>query len=215
MFGIKTAILCSISPLSRFEREWRNMNQHNETMLKNMHVDFTRVIVGKKTYGDLNVSFSAPSDNNTKLKIGSYCSIGAGVQFLLASEHQTTGISTYPFKAKCFEYKWESGSKSDIVVADDVWIGINAIICSGVKIGQGAVIGAGAVVTKNVDPYAVVGGNPAVTLKYRFSENLIQRLIKIDICKLFDKMRQDDITLLYTPLTDDILTELLKKAKMD
>jgi acetyltransferase-like isoleucine patch superfamily enzyme len=214
MFGIKTFILNSVAlsrVLSDFQNAWRDKNQHNETMLKNMKIDFTRIIIGKKTYGDLNVDFTAPSDNTTKLKIGSYCSIGPGVQFLLASEHQTTSISTYPFKARCFGYEYESGSKGDIVVADDVWIGMNAIICSGVKIGQGAVIAAGTVVTKNVEPYAIVGGNPAETIKYRFSEHLIKRLIKIDICKLFDMMRQDDIGLLYTPLTEDILTELLKK----
>ena len=74
-------------------------------------------------------------------------------------------------------------TNGDIVVGDDVWVGQRAIIMSGVNIGQGAVIGAGAIVTKNVPPYAIVGGIPAKVIRYRFSEELIQELLKIDYSK--------------------------------
>ncbi|MDR2409142.1 MAG: hypothetical protein LBE13_13650, partial [Bacteroidales bacterium] len=73
-----------------------------------------KVIVGKKTYGALQVTDFSPLD--TILKIGSYCSISPGVQFLLGGEHQIDSISTYPFKVKCFGYKYEAGSKGDIVI---------------------------------------------------------------------------------------------------
>jgi acetyltransferase-like isoleucine patch superfamily enzyme len=159
-----------------------------------------KVIVGKKTYGILNVVDFSPLNN--KLKIGSYCSISPGVQFLLGGEHQINSISTYPFKVKCFGYEYEAGSKGDIIVGDDVWIGTNAIICSGLKIGQGAIVAAGAVVTKEVLPYAVVGGNPARVIKYRFGQDVIARLLATDLVKLFDGFGRDDIEDIYSPLSE-------------
>jgi acetyltransferase-like isoleucine patch superfamily enzyme len=157
-------------------KTWRRKNRHNETIPANMF-RIGRVIVGKKTYGVLNVTDFSPL--NTKLKIGNYCSISPGVQFLLGGEHQIDSISAYPFKVKCFGYEKESYSKGDIVVGDDVWIGTNAIVCSGVEIGQGAIVAAGAVVTKDVPPYAVVGGNPAKLIKYRFNEPLRKKCRKL------------------------------------
>jgi acetyltransferase-like isoleucine patch superfamily enzyme len=181
---------------------WRKKNYHNGTIPANMfRID--KVTVGKKTYGVLNVTDFSSLD--TKLKIGSYCSISSGVQFLLGGEHQINSISTYPFKVKRFGHEYEAGSKGDIVVGDDVWIGTNAIICSGVKIGQGAVIAAGAVVTKNVSPYAVVGGNPARLIKYRFNQDIITKLLSIDLIKLFDSFGKDDIKTIYLPLSESRL----------
>jgi acetyltransferase-like isoleucine patch superfamily enzyme len=193
--------------LKRFlhKKAWRKKNRHNETIADNMF-RINRVTVGKKTYGTLNVTDLSPLD--TMLKIGSYCSISSGVQFLLGGEHQIDSISTYPFKAKCFGYKYEAGSKGDIVVGDDVWIGTNAIICSGVKIGQGAIIAAGAVITKEVPPYAVIGGNPAKVIKYRFSQDIIAKLLSIDLIKVFDAFGKNDIETIYSPLTEYLFTSL-------
>jgi acetyltransferase-like isoleucine patch superfamily enzyme len=167
-----------------------------------------KVIVGKKTYGGLNVVDFSPLD--TKLEIGSYCSISPGVQFLLGGEHQIDSISTYPFKVKCFGYDWEAGSKGDIIVSDDVWIGTNAIICSGVKIGQGAIVAAGAVVTKDVESYAIVGGNPAKIIKYRFSEIIREKLLKMNICKFFDSFIESDIDIIYSPISEETLLRLIQ-----
>ena len=171
--------------------------------------DLSKVVVGKKTYGGINIIDWSPVD--TKLYIGSYCSIAPGVQFLLGGEHTTKSISTYPFKVKVFGESKSAGSKGDIVVKDDVWIGINAIICSGVTIGQGAVVAAGAVVTKDVEPYSIVGGNPAKVIKYRFDESLRKRLTECDIVSLFDKFSKDDVDLIYSELTSDVLDDLLEK----
>ena len=147
-----------------FKKKYRKLNSHNFTQIMN-YCDLSKVVVGKKTYGEIHVTDFSPAD--TKLYIGSYCSIAPNVRFLLGGEHQLYSISTYPFKVLTFGESREAGSKGDIVVKDDVWIGDGAIICSGVNIGQGAVIAAGAVVTKDVEPYSIVGGNPAKLIRKR------------------------------------------------
>ena len=191
-----------------FRKKYCLINRHNETRINNI-CDLSRVVVGKKTYGLISVIDYSPAD--TKLYIGSYCSIAPGVQFLLGGEHQLYSISTYPFKVKSFGDVREAGSKGDIIVKDDVWIGCNAIVCSGVTIGQGAVVAAGAVVTKNVEPYAIVGGNPAKIIKYRFDENLRTKLLQTDIITLFDNLKKEDLPLVYQNITEDVLNHLLEK----
>ena len=143
--------------------------------------------------------------------IGSYCSIAEGVKFLLGGEHQINSISTYPFKVKVFGYKLEAGTKGSIIIKDDVWIGANAIICSGVTIGQGAIIAAGSVVTKDVEPYAIVGGNPAKVIKYRFDEEIRKKMLGIDIVRLFDGFVKDDISFIYQKLDENKLDIVLEK----
>ncbi len=191
-----------------FRKKYRQMNRHNLTQIMN-YCDLSKVIVGKKTYGEIHVTDWSPVD--TKLYIGSYCSIAPNVRFLLGGEHQIHSISTYPFKVQCFGETREAGSKGDIVVKDDVWVGDGAIICSGVTIGQGAVIAAGAVVTKDIEPYAIVGGNPAHFLKWRLDESLRKKLSEIDIVKLFDSFVKDDTKYLYEDLNEIILNKLLEK----
>ncbi len=107
----------------------------------------------------------------------------------------------------------EALSKGDIILGDDVWVGINVIICSGITIGQGAVIGAGSVVTKDIPPYSIAVGNPAKVIKKRFSEPLIEKLLSINICELFDNLKKEDIDLIYSQLTENTLKELLNKHK--
>lgn len=168
-----------------YRREWRKNNQHNRTSPMNKF-PMEVVSVGKATYGNLYVlTFS----KDYKLSIGSYCSIAPEVSFILSADHITDRVSTYPFKVKEMGAEYEGISKGDIIVADDVWIGYRAIIMSGVRIGQGAVIAAGAVVTSDVPPYAIVGGIPAKIIKYRFDEDVRTELIKID----FSKLDYDDI----------------------
>ena len=119
-----------------------------------------------------------------RLVIGSYCSIAQEVMFILNADHYTDHVSTFPFRVNCLgDYK-EGTSKGDIIIEDDVWIGYRAIIMSGVHIGQGAVVAAGAVVTKDVPAYAIVGGTPAKIIKYRFEEKIVDYLKQIDYEKL-------------------------------
>lgn len=194
--------------LKLFQLKYRKINKHNETWIMNF-CDMSKVEVGKKTYGQINVTDYSPL--NTKLKIGSYCSIAPNVKFLLGGEHQIKSISTYPFKVKCFGELREAGSKGDIVVKDDVWIGESAIICSGVTIGQGAIVAAGAVVTKSVEPYSIVGGNPAKIIKYRFDEKLRKKLAEMNIIELFDRIKRDDLDLMYSDLTEENLKIITEK----
>lgn len=175
---------------------WRKKNKHNSTSLKTL-TPFSQISVGINTYGDLNVN---SSNYNSRLIIGNYCSIASEVSFLLNSEHPINNISTYPFKVKIMGADCESLSKGDIIVDDDVWIGHRAIIMSGVHIGQGAVIGAGAVVTRDVPPYAVVAGVPAKIIKMRFKEEIVSCLLDVDFSKLSDTLIKSHICDLYTLL---------------
>lgn len=189
-------------------KKFRKQNKHNETWIVNL-LDFSKVEVGKKTYGPIDVINCSPEFH--KLVIGSYCSIARNVLFLVAGEHRINSISTFPFRVKVFNYKEEARSKGDIIVGDDVWIGANSIICSGVTIGQGAIIAAGSVVTKNVEPYAIVGGNPSKFIKYRFDKSIIEKLLTINIVDLFDKFTENDLSRIYDELTYEKLNLILNK----
>ncbi|WP_303921755.1 CatB-related O-acetyltransferase [Treponema berlinense] len=168
--------------------------------------DLSHIKIGRNSYGVINLIDFSLAD--TKLVIGNYCSIAGGTTFLLGGEHNLNTISTYPFKVLVFGEEREAGSKGDIVVKDDVWIGQNAIICSGVTIGQGAVIAAGSVVTKNVEPYAIVGGNPARLIRYRFDENLRKEIEQTDVASLFDSFKKEDMAVVYSKLDDKVLEKI-------
>jgi len=138
-----------------------------------------QVAVGEFTYGIRRESFPFyhPDD---RVSIGRFCSIADGVRFVFG-EHRTDLVSTFPFEAVCFggPPHIDARSKGHIVVGNDVWIGTNAIILSGVTVGHGAVIAAGAVVTRDVPPYAIVGGVPARIIKHRLAPHQIEDLLQI------------------------------------
>ena len=138
-----------------------------------------QVEVGEHTYGLKRESFYAyhPDD---RVRIGKFCSIADGVRFVFGG-HRLDTISTFPFRAICFgdAPHADATSHGEIVVGHDVWIGVNAVILSGVKIGNGAVVAAGAVVTRDVPAYAVVGGVPAKLIKLRFEPDQVTALEKI------------------------------------
>lgn len=125
--------------------------------------------------------------NHDKLQIGKFCSIACGAKFLFNSaNHTLSSLSTYPFPLFFDEWGLEKkdvtnawDNKGDIVIGNDVWIGYKAVVLAGVTIGDGAIIGTRAVVTKNVPPYTIVGGVPAKPIKKRFSEETISALLEI------------------------------------
>ena len=125
--------------------------------------------------------------NHDKLQIGKFCSIACGAKFLFNSaNHTLSSLSTYPFPLFFEEWGLEKkdvtnawDNKGDIIIGNDVWIGYEAIILAGVTIGDGAIIGTRAVVTKDVPPYTIVGGVPAKPIKRRFSEETTSALLEI------------------------------------
>jgi len=172
-------------------------NDSETVYLKNVITNLN-IIVGDYTmYNDFvsdpmqfeknNVLYHYPV-NHDKLMIGKFCSIACGAKFLFTSaNHTMKSLSTYPFPIFFEEWgldiknvasAWDN--KGDIVVGNDVWIGYEAVILSGVHIGDGAIIGARAVVTRDVSPYTVVGGVPAKEIKKRFDEETIRKLQQIE-----------------------------------
>ena len=125
--------------------------------------------------------------NKDRLIIGKFCSIACGAKFLFNSaNHKMASLSTYTFPLFFEEWGLEKENvaqawdqKGDIIIGNDVWIGYEAVILSGVTIGDGAVIGCRAVVTKDVPPYTIVGGVPAKPIRKRFDEEIIKELQKI------------------------------------
>lgn len=133
-----------------------------------------------------NVLYQYPI-NHDSLVIGKFCSIACGARFLFNSaNHKMSSLSTYPFPLFFEEWDLDKNkvidswdNKGDIIIGNDVWIGYEAIILAGVTIGDGAIIGARAVVTKDVAPYTIVGGVPAKPIKKRYSDEEISALLQM------------------------------------
>jgi acetyltransferase-like isoleucine patch superfamily enzyme len=147
--------------------------------------------IGKYTYGTHNLKIYY-SDSGSKLNIGNFCSIASNVTIYLGGNHRSDWVTTYPFGHananphifNNFNGVGHPATKGDVIIGNDVWIATNVTIMSGVTIGDGAVIANNSHVVKNVDPYTIVGGNPAKYIKQRFSDNQIQQLLTI---KWWDK----------------------------
>ena len=145
-----------------------------------MYNDFER---DPRDFERNNVLYHYPV-NRDKLRIGKFCSIACGAKFLFNSaNHTLRSLSTYPFpifyeewglEGKDIRQAWDN--KGDIVIGNDVWIGYQAVILAGVTVGDGAIIGSRAVVTRDVPPYTIVGGVPAKPIRKRFDEETIARL---------------------------------------
>jgi virginiamycin A acetyltransferase len=160
--------------------------------LKNI-IQNPNIIVGDYTYYDdfenihnftKNVKYHFDFIGD-KLIIGKFCMIASDVQFIMnGGNHLVEGISSYPFEI--FGGDWANAMegksypyKGDTIVGNDVWIGHRAVIMAGVKVGDGAIIGSYSVVTKDVEPYTIIGGNPAKEIKKRFEQDKIDKLLKI------------------------------------
>lgn len=121
-----------------------------------------------------------------KLVIGKFCAIARGVRFVMnGANHKLAGFSSYPFYI--FANGWEAAApgpgdlpyKGDTVIGSDVWLGFESVVMPGVKIGHGAIVAAKSVVTKDVPPFAIVGGNPAQIIRYRFPQDVVSCLLQI------------------------------------
>ena len=150
--------------------------------------------------------------NHDRLVIGKFCSIACGAKFLFNSaNHSLSSLSTYPFPIFYEEWGLEKrdvtkawDNKGDIIIGNDVWIGYEAVIMSGVTIGNGAIVGTRAVVTKDVPPYTIVGGIPARQIRKRFSEDTISSLLDIRWWDWSEKKIKKNIPAIQTGSIDDL-----------
>jgi virginiamycin A acetyltransferase len=167
------------------------MNGFPQVCFINNTVTAPNIIIGDYTYYDdpedsenfeRNVLYHFPFVGD-KLVIGKFCALARGVKFIMnGANHKMSGISTYPFQI--FGNGWEnvqpaSGElpyKGDTVIGNDVWIGYDALIMPGVKVGNGAIIASRSVLTADVPAYAVVGGNPAKPVRTRFAPDVVAKL---------------------------------------
>lgn len=189
--------------------KWKLRNRHNGLIPKKLF-PFESVVAGNMSYGELNV---VTFNNKTKLIIGNYVSIAQNVYFLLDVEHNLNHLSTYPFMKRIYNID-EAFSKGDIIVEDDVWIGFGSIILSGVKIGRGSVVAAGSVVTKDIPPYAIVGGTPAKIIKYRFSKKTIKKLNGIVYSKMDKKTIKNNINYLNSNIDSENIDIILDRLNI-
>ncbi|MFB7612728.1 CatB-related O-acetyltransferase [Kitasatospora sp. NPDC056181] len=166
---------------------------HDRVVLLRPLVSDPRIQVGEYTYFDDPDGATRFEERNVlyaygpeRLVIGKYCAIATGTRFLMAgAAHPTVGVSTFPFTM--FGGTWTERtldivtglpSRGDTVVGNDVWFGYGATVLPGVRIGDGAIIAAGSVVTSDVEPYTVVGGNPARPIRRRFDDADVDRLLR-------------------------------------
>ena len=154
---------------------------------------------GKYSYGNSIIKWPDP---NAKFKCGNFCSIAQNVTIYLGGNHDTKNITTYPFGYihhnifnSCV-IENQSSTKGDVIIGNDVWIADNVTIMSGVTIGDGAVIANNSHVVKNVEPYSIYGGNPAKFIKYRFTKEQIEKLLKIKWWDWDDEKINNNIKLL-------------------
>jgi acetyltransferase-like isoleucine patch superfamily enzyme len=166
-----------------------------------------RATVGAHTYGVCTVHVG--QGERARAHFGSYCSIAVGVELLLGGNHRADWVSTYPFRVL-----WNlPGALSDghprpepdIEIGSDVWIGTKAMVMPGVKIGHGAVIAARALVTRDVRPYAIVGGVPAREIRRRFSDEQIEGLLALRWWEWPEERVRASLDLLSSPDVDALL----------
>lgn len=175
-----------------------------------IRLHYPRYTVGVGTYGIPEV-FEFGDD--TVLRIGSYTSIAAGVRVLLGGEHRTDWLTTYPFPAMMKgleDIKDYAPSKGDVVIGSDCWICAGAMILSGVTIGHGSIVAAGAVVTRDVAPFSVVGGNPCKFIRWRFDEEV--RLLLLDAA--WWDWPMDEVKAIARTLSSDDLPALLEYIRV-
>ncbi|MDA8370688.1 MAG: CatB-related O-acetyltransferase [Nocardiopsaceae bacterium] len=169
------------------------MPEHHRVVLLKPLVTDPRIQVGEYTYYDDPDNAELFEQRNVlyaygpeKLVIGRYCALATGTRFIMAgANHPNVGVSTFPFTI--FGGEWAErtldiltglSTRGDTIVGNDVWFGYGALVMPGVRIGDGAIIAAGSVVTSDVEPYTIVGGNPARPVKRRFDDAEIERLLR-------------------------------------
>jgi acetyltransferase-like isoleucine patch superfamily enzyme len=198
--------------MRKFQKEFKKRFPNTKLAPQNFF-DLNKIKIGNWSYGPF--TFYTYNNKEEQLIIGNCVSLAAGVTFIAGGNHHMSTLSTFPFSHSMGVGNiYRPFTKGVITISDDVWIGTNAIILSGVKIGQGAVIAAGSVVTKDVEPYAIVAGNPARLIKYRFEREIIQKLIdNIDFSKITPEKFLNQQTIFSETIDRTNIDEILTKFK--
>lgn len=173
------SIILRFIELGNLKAKWKIKNANNNTYpVKYFPIDLVKI--DNYTYGPIDIyTYYAEGEG---LIIGKYCSIAKDVKFVLGGNHRTDCAMTYPVRNIFGDVKEnESITQGEIVIEDDVWIGIGAIILSGVHLGQGCVVAAASVVTKSFPQYSIIGGNPAKILKMRFDQTILENLTESNL----------------------------------
>ena len=194
--------------LERLNKKWRDKNTHNDIYLKAPFPDnslINIVTAGNLSSGIVNVNYYKTGDEH--LTIGNLCSIATDSKFILGGEHRQNCVSTIIDACPGF-------SKGHIVIGDDVWIGSGATIMSGVHIGQGCIVAAGALVTKDCPPYSIVAGIPAKVIGMRFSNKIVEKLLLLNLNKITKHNLDKYIELLRVPLSEDNVGNIVEKINM-
>lgn len=185
----------------------KRLREHYCTHYKNKNVS-----IGDFTYG----SPQALSwGEGTELKIGKFCSISSNVTIMLGGEHRPDWITTYPFNSLLpffQDIKGHPMSKGDVIIGNDVWIGSDVKIMSGVTIEDGCVVASSALVTHNMPAYSIFGGIPAKLIRYRFSAEIIDKLLQIkwwdwsddDVCKVIPFLQSKNFDALFQYYSEHI-----------
>ena len=171
--------------------------------------------IGKYTYGTHNLIIRY-YNSGSNLTVGNFCSIAENINIYLVGNHRSDWVTTYPFGHinnhifNNFNGEGHPATKGDVIIGNDVWIGQNATIMSGVTIGDGAVIANNSHVVKNVEPYSLVGGNPAKFIKYRFTNEQIEKLLEIKWWNWDDEKINKFTPLLCNENIDDFIKAALE-----
>lgn len=171
------------------------------------------VKIGNHTYGIANITIKEFGGNKVDVEIGKFCSIAGDLTIISGGIHPTEWISTYPLSERFLpqpERYYTPGmpsSNGKVTIGNDVWIASSVTIMSGVKIGDGTVIAAGAMVTKDTPPYTICGGVPAKVIKTRFSNEQIDKLLKIKWWDWSEEKIKENISLLSSNKIDEFLTK--------
>jgi acetyltransferase-like isoleucine patch superfamily enzyme len=177
------------------------------------------VTIGRHTYGITQETIClAPSQKPPSVEIGNFCSIAPGVLILANVDHPTNLVSTFPFRSLLYPRmndenvstppNLDAVTRGSVEIGHDVWIGQNSIILSGVKIGTGAIIGAGSLVAKDIPPYAIAVGNPAKAIRFRFPPETIERLLNSEWWSLSDEKIVELEPFLYDVNVDNFISQV-------
>lgn len=186
--------------------QWRENNKHNYTVVRNILGGSPIITIGEGTYGELNIL--SYKNKEEGLEIGNYVSIASNVWFILGGNHQMNTYSNYPIASMFIELCPEKDAltKGKIIIEDEVWIGANVTILSGITIGKGAIVAAGSVVTKDVPPYSIVGGNPAKIIRYRNNKEL--RTTLPNLINIPKEVVLENIDLFYKELSEEVVQQI-------